>query len=127
MKTRSDHSNAFSTASHEEFLELFEFAGTCDMANSDPKIEPAQFAFITILLQSFKRWQIDTGLTLDVMPSVQYVLGFEQLRRELTEVLFKHGSPTESQIETAFRLLFQLAYIRQQLVTKADVGPTNSP
>ena len=110
----------FSNASREEFVDLFEFASTCNMSNSEPSSERAKCAFIAILLESFTHWQEHTGFDSDVMPSVQFALCIAQLRHELTEVLFKHGQPTKSQIETTFRLLFQVAYVRQQLVTRAE-------
>ena len=127
MTTNFEGSYDLSKTNRNEFSILFEFASTCDMSNSDPNIEPTEFAFISILLATFKQWRIDTGRHSDVMPSVQYVLGFEHLRSELTEMLFKHGSPTDAEIETVFRLLFQVAYVRQKLASQAAVKVSNSP
>ena len=127
MTTNIEGSYDLSKTNRNEFSILFEFASTCDMSNSNPNMEPTEFAFISILFATFKRWRIDTGIHSDVMPSVQYVLGFEHLRSELTEMLFKHGSPTDAEIETVFRLLFQVAYVRQKLASQAAVKVSNSP
>ena len=120
MTTTSDCIYDFSQTSRDVFLELFEFASKCDTTKSDANIKPAEFAFITILLATLKQWHPLAGFESNVIASVKYALGIHQIRLELTEVLFKHGSPTKSQLETVFRLLFQVAYIRQQLVTKAQ-------
>ena len=120
MQTTSDVTYDFSKTSREEFLELFEFASKCDATKSSANIKPAEFAFITILVATLKQWRPLVGFESNVIASIKYALGIHQIRLELTDVLFKHGSPTTSQLETVFRLLFQVAYIRQQLVTKAE-------
>ncbi len=120
MTTTNDDTYDFSQTSREEFLELFEFASKCDATKSAANIKPAEFAFITILVGTLKQWRPHAGFESNVISSVKYALGIHQIRLELTDVLFKHGSPTMSQLETVFRLLFQVAYIRQQLVTKAE-------
>jgi len=120
MTTTNDDTYDFSKTSREEFLELFEFASKCDATKSAANIKPAELAFITILVETLKQWRPHAGFEANVIASVKYALGIHQIRLELTEVLFKHGAPTMSHLETVFRLLFQVAYIRQQLVTKAE-------
>jgi predicted ATPase len=110
----------FSKTSRDEFMELFEFASKCNATVAAANIKPAEYAFISILLATLEQWRPDAAFEANVIASVKYALGIHQIRLELTEVLFKHGAPTRSQIETVFRLLFQVAYIRQQLVTKAE-------
>ena len=80
MTTCSDGSYDLSKTSRKEFNMLFEFASTYDMSISCQNIEPAQSAFIDVLSLSFQQWRIDNAAHLDVMPSIQYVLGFEQLQ-----------------------------------------------
>ena len=110
----------FSNTSRDEFMELFEFASKCDATKSAANIKPAEFEFITILVATLKQWRPLADFESNVIASIKYALGIHQIRLELTDVLFNHGSPTTSQLETVFRLLFQVAYIRQQLVTKAE-------
>jgi hypothetical protein len=127
MNTRSDHSHDFSTTSPDEFLEHFKFAGTCDFSTSAPNIDPIKLAFVAILLASFKQWQRHTGFDSEVIQSVQQALRFQKLREELTAVLFNQGQPTDSQLETTFRLLFQVAYVRQLLVSNTKEKAMNCP
>jgi hypothetical protein len=127
MKATSNQPPDFSTYTPEEFHALFEFVGKCDFTSSDSITDPVKLAFVAILLASFKQWQERTGSDADVIQSVQYALRFEQLRKELAAVLFHHGPPTESQLETTFGLLFQVAYIRQQLVGNGKAKVANSP
>ena len=111
--------------SKEEFLDQCEFASQCNWDAPSDFSSPFRWRFILVLQFSFDLWRLELGIFLDFVPSIQFILSSRNFRSDLASAMFRHGHPTESHEQATFNLLFQAAYVRHLLVTKA--APTPQP
>lgn len=113
--------------SEEQFLDLCEFASTCDLNDPECAGDQLHGSFIQSLLNHYFVWCKDTKIDCPILPSIQLLLGSTHLRTELASVLFRHGAPCDGQIEATFRLLFQASLSRHRLVSKANAKVPTCP
>ena len=125
MSTISPQFNTSQVSSQEEFVELCKFAAEIGLPNLDSsRGSSTEIGFMVMLLTRFNDWVQQTGFSYDVINSVQILLRSDSLRDELANIAFKHGVPTDSQIDTTLRLLFQAAVCRHKVVTAAAARQT---
>lgn len=60
------------------------------------------------------------GTAYDLGPDICHALGIETFRRELVEILFKHGQPRASQLFVVVVILLQVAFVRHQLANRVQ-------
>jgi len=113
-------------ASMNEFLDQCEFASRCDWDDPSTFSSPPHWPFIFLLQFSFYLWQLELGIYLDLKSSIRYLLSSNKIQSELASAMFRHGHPTKSHQQTTFNLLFQAAYVRHLLVTKANTNTSVS-
>jgi hypothetical protein len=120
MSTTKPQIDTSQVSSPEEFAELCKFAAEVGLPNLDSsRGSSTEIGFMVMLLTRFNDWVQQTGFSNDVLKSVQFLLRSDSLRIELANIAFKHGAPTDSQIDTTLRLLFQDAACRHKMVTAA--------
>ena len=101
----------------DEFKEKCRLASTCDLSAPEQVANSTMVDFIVLLLREFQDWSFELEMSQGILSSVQYLLTLEILRDELANVLFIHGVPTDSQVQTTLRLLFLTSSTRHSLVT----------
>lgn len=113
MSTTNIQIDTSQVSSPEEFAELCKFAAEIGLPNLDSSWgSSTEIGFMVMLLTRFNDWVQQTGLSYDVLDSVQillHLLRSDSLRTKLANIAFKHGLPTDSQIDSTLRLLFQAA------------------
>ncbi len=100
----------------DDFVEQCRLASDCDWSAPASVDNLAVVGFIVMLLRHFRSWCDELRMSHEALTSVQYLLSSQNIRNELADVLFAHGEPSESQLDTTFRLLFLAASTRHSLV-----------
>ena len=81
----------------EELVELCKFAAEIGLPNLDSsRGSSTEIGFMVMLLTRFNNWVLQTGLSYDVLDSVQillHLLRSDSLRTKLANIAFKHGLP----------------------------------
>lgn len=72
----------------------------------------------TALLDCYRRWRTENGVSLEFEADIQYLLSNEGVRQQLIEALFKHELPTTFQLETVLELLILASYSRHITVNQ---------
>ena len=102
--------------SEEEFLEFCEFASHCDLNRPASFGDDRQWPSVLLLLNHYFVWSLEVEIEFSILASIQKLLRSRAVCSELATALFRHGTPTDSQAETTFRLLFLAALCRHRMI-----------